>query len=186
MHKKSVIILVIGSILIGLIAIYISFLPKLIPVTVSQKCSVNIPDAKLYLDTPTNWINWMVQPQNKVDKVQNVKNQTGTGAVGKWWSEKLGDGAIEILTISDSSINYQLISDNNSFRERGKLIFKSINSLNNDSITITWLDTLDISTSLPARWQAETIKKHISSGNSKMLNQLILNLNEFQKYRKQD
>jgi hypothetical protein len=37
MHKKSVIVLVIGSIIIGLIAIYISFLPKLIPITVSQK-----------------------------------------------------------------------------------------------------------------------------------------------------
>jgi len=183
MHKKSVIVLVIGSIIIGLIAIYISFLPKLIPITVSQKSSVSISNIKFYLDTPTNWINWMVQPQNKIEKVQNVKNQTGTGAVGKWWSESLGDGAIEILTISDTSINYQLISDNNNFRERGKITF---NHFNNDSLTISWFDTLDISTSLPARWQSESIKEHIRYGNSIMLKQLISNLNEFQKYRKQD
>jgi len=180
MHKKSVIILVISSILIGLAAIYISFLPKLIPISVNQSSLVPKNEIKLFLDTPTNWISWMVQPASKIKKVHNVANQTGTGAVGKWWSDELGDGAIEILAISDTTINYQLISDNNNFRERGKLIFKQTTE---NEVNITWLDTLDISTSLPARWQASSIQNHIETGNQKMLNQLILNLNEFQKTR---
>ena len=95
----------------------------------------------------------------------NGKSQ-GNGAVLKWWSTKLGDGVLELVDIQDTCVTYQMISDNNLFRQKGTISWGKDSLFN----TLLWRDTLDISTNLVGRWTAgEQFTKSLQKANFQIL-----------------
>lgn len=166
MQIKLIIATLIISIIIASLAIYTSFLPKLVPTEVKTKVNQSSKNIKKYFNNVENWGQWIVGDVEDIDKMRYNGKSEGNGAVLKWWSTKLGDGALELVDIQDTCVTYQMISDNNLFRQKGT-IYWGKDSLYN---TLLWRDTLDISTNLVGRWTAgEQFTKSLQKANFQIL-----------------
>lgn len=166
MQIKFIIATIIISLVIASLAIYTSFLPKLVATEVEIEVDYSSDKIYKYLNNVENWGGWIVGSPKDIDKMQFSGKLEGEGAVLKWWSKKLGDGALELLNVSDSFVCYQMISDNNIFRQKGVVFWKE----NISGSKIIWRDTLDISTNLMGRWSAgENFSNSIKNANKKYL-----------------
>ena len=77
---------------------------------------------------------------------------------------------MEIKYIEKEKINYDLISDNNQFRSKGG--FSMVED--RDTMLVTWNDTLDVSTSIVARWAARdsSFALQLAKNNTEILERL--------------
>jgi hypothetical protein len=175
MQIKFILATLFISIVIASLAIYTSFLPKLVPTEVKIKVVQSPINIKNYLNNVENWGQWIVGAVEDIDKMHFNRKSLGNGAVLKWWSTKLGDGALELIDIQDTCVSYQMISDNNLFRQKGS-IYWGRDSLQN---FIVWRDTLDISTNLVGRWTAgEQFSKSLQKANFQILEILVQKLSQ--------
>ncbi len=175
MQIKLILATLFISLIIAALAIYTSFLPKLVPVEVNMQVNQSPKNIKLYLNNVENWGQWIVGNVEDIDKMRYNGKSFGNGAVLKWWSTKLGDGALELIDVRDTCVSYQMISDNNLFRQKGR-IYWGKDSLNN---TLIWRDTLDISTNLVGRWTAgEKFSNSLHKANVQILQILVQKLSQ--------
>lgn len=171
MQTKLALGMVVFSLLIGGLALYISFLPELVYVQVETNVNKEDHEVDEYLSNPANWENWIVGDIDLIERSMVVKNESGDSLILKWWSKEIGDGALELLSVDSvrNTIRYQMVTDNALYREKGELLWeKTIGGTK-----IVWKDTLDISTNLTSRWMAgDGLEEMVESGNQNMLNQL--------------
>lgn len=181
MNQKGVVVLVSISVVIVLIMSWVSFLPKVI-VLDTVVCSKKSRDTaeSFFLDSE-NWKQFLFWSEERGLELperfmQNGPTQ-GEGAGFKWFDKKQGDGALEILGIKNGennvTIDYQLVTGNGQFRERGIFIFSDENEA--DSIcNFLWSDTLDLSTNFAARLAADKdgFSEKMTASNAKVLTYL--------------
>ena len=154
MGNKSVIAMFGMSGLLVLFAGYASILPDVLESNAQVEISISKNDLKRYLSSAENFKDWMFSDGVKRDEWRILLSgkKTGKGSVLKWFSESIGDGALEVKTVSDSHIVFERISDNNSFRDRGYLFFDLIDS---NRVKLRFIDSLDVSTNFAARYEAQ-------------------------------
>jgi hypothetical protein len=175
MQIKLILATLFISLIFASLAIYTSFLPKLVPVEVKINVNQSSKNIKFYLNNVENWGQWIVGDQEDIDKMRFNGKSEGKGAVLKWWSAKLGDGALELIDIQDTCVSYQMISDNNLFRQKGTIYWKR----NTEQNLIVWRDTLDISTNLVGRWTAgEKFTKSLQKANYQIVEILVQKLSQ--------
>lgn len=171
MQTKLALFMVVLSVLIGGTALFISFLPEFVYVQSSVKLTSDDEIIDEFITQPSNWKLWILGDTSLIDNSRTVRNEKGDSLVFKWWSKELGDGALEFLKVDkeENFVHYQLVSDNAVYREKGRLSW----ACQEQNCTITWSDTLDISTNLGSRWKAgDGLEAYIEAGNQKMLNAL--------------
>ena len=130
--------------LLLLFSTYISLLPDVIESRAEIK--INYPKEELinYLSNASAWEEWLFQEQVKNAegwKTISAGRSLGEGSVLKWFSESIGDGALEIKKIDSAQIVFERVSDNGSFQDRCYLNFKS----NSDGLVVKMIDSLDLS-----------------------------------------
>ena len=175
MKIKAPIVIVGFSILIALFLAYVSFLPKV--VVVKSKLEIKATQEELlnYLSQTNSWKDWFFIVPDSSRRFLQIGHKGGVEAGIKWFSKLEGDGALQLKFLSKDSISYDMITDNNQFREKGKMYFKSMDSLT----TITWLDSLDVSTSLFSRIAAknESFASRMEVNNLMILQNLAKQFN---------
>tara|TARA_B100000963_G_C22620613_1_gene669768 strand:+ start:213 stop:758 length:546 start_codon:yes stop_codon:yes gene_type:complete len=173
-NKAAIALFGMSGILI-LFATYTSLLPDVI----ESKAQIEISSPKLqlihYLSSAKDWDEWLFTEEIK--KTEDWKTMTagesdGEGSVLKWFSEGIGDGALEIKKIDSAQIVFERISDNNSFRDRCYLFLE--NSKNGTLLKM--VDSLDLSTNFFARYEAQdqSYIDDIDSSNLEVLKRLKL------------
>ena len=170
MKGKGPVILILITLLLVLLIAGVSFLPKMVVVESQVKITASAGEIRTFLAYPKNWDLWFFSPEDVDRKYMTMGKERGVGAGLKWFSEREGDGALEIKYLEKERVNYDLISDNNQFRSKGG--FSMVED--RDTILLTWHDTLDLSTSLLARWNAKdsALVQHLSVQNTALLNRL--------------
>lgn len=176
MKAKAPIIIVVFSILIGLLAVGVSFLPKIVVVKTQYQLK---PDREVVireLSAAQVWKNSLILQYDSAAKFIDITAKNGGKPGFKWFSKKLGDGAFQIKNITADSLTYEMISDNNQFREKGVFYFLESGSV----CEIKWMDTLDISTSLISRISAKNEKfiKRLEKQNQVILSSLEQNISQ--------
>lgn len=170
-NKSSVAMFIMSGVLI-LFATYASLLPDIIECKSSVEINVKKEEVIDYLSVSENWKDWLFEEGNQDDsfRILTAGPAQGVGSVLKWFSDEIGDGALEIKKISDELIVFERITDSNAFRDRGYIKIKEIES----GIKLEWIDSLDVSTSFMARYAAQDESYHvrIDSVNLTSLNQL--------------
>lgn len=154
-----------------LFATYASLLPDVLESKTRVDVSCSKQDALNYLSVSENWEEWIFQ-ENKDETFRTLLSgaTSGEGSVLKWFSDVIGDGALELKKINDSLIVFERITDNNAFRDRGFLKFSESYS----GLSIEFVDSLDVSTNFMARYSAQEddyIEK-INRVNQETLNKL--------------
>jgi len=173
MGNKAVIALFGMSGLLLLFATYTSLLPDVIES--SAQIEINSSKSELinYLSKAKDWEEWLFTENIKKGEDWNTMTagkSNGEGSVLKWFSEDIGDGALEIKKIDSTQIIFERISDNNSFRDRCYLILEDLENIT----LLKMIDSLDISTNFFARYQAqeESYITDIDSSNQEVLKRL--------------
>ncbi len=171
-NKAAIALFGMSGILI-LFATYTSLLPDVIESR--AKIEISSPKPKLiqYLSKAKDWEEWLFT--DNIKKSEGWKTMTagksfGEGSVLKWFSEGIGDGALEIKKIDSAQIVFERISDNNSFRDRCYLFLE--NSKNGTLLKM--VDSLDLSTNFFARYEAQdqSYIEDIDSSNLEVLRRL--------------
>lgn len=168
MGKKGPVILIGFSILLLIFMAWVSTLPDIIALenqVVFSSESNTGNKVQSALSSAENWkTRLFLNPDSKV-RFMPLKDGF------KWFSDEEGDGALALSQKENDTISYQLITDNGQFRNRGVYFFDS----SNGETTLTWRDTLDVSTSFFARLSAkeEKFKVRISDKNQRDLEQVI-------------
>ena len=144
----------------GVLLLFATF-ASLLPDVIESKSSVLILENK---STVTKYL-WRVLTSGE---------EEGVGSVLKWFSDLIGDGALEVKKVKDNIVVFERITDNNEYSGRGYI---KITELEN-GVKIDWIDSLDISRSFMARYHAQDVKyiKKIDSVNNVMLQNLKLQL----------
>ncbi len=173
MGNKAAVALFGMSGLLLLFSTYISLLPDVIES--KAEIDINYPKEELinYLSKASDWEEWLFQEEVKNSeswRTMKAGNTTGEGSVLKWFSEGIGDGALEIKKIDSAQIVFERVSDNGSFEDRCYLNFRS----NSDGLVIKMVDSLDLSANFFARYEAqeESYVQDINSSNFKVLKRL--------------
>ena len=173
MGNKAAVALFGMSGLLLLFSTYISLLPDVIESR--AEIEINYPKEELinYLSKASDWEEWLFQEQVKKEegwRTMKSGNSFGEGSVLKWFSEGIGDGALEIKKIDSAQIVFERVSDNGSFEDRCYLNFHS----NSDGLIIKMVDSLDLSANFFARYEAqeESYVQDINSSNFKVLKRL--------------
>ena len=159
--------------LLLLFSTYISLLPDVIESTVEIEINYPKEDFINYLSDASNWEEWLFQEKVKYSedwRTMKSGNTTGEGSVLKWFSEDIGDGALEIKKIDSDKIVFERVSDDGSFTDRCYLNLQS----NSDGLVIKMIDSLDLSANFFARYEAqkEFYAQDIDSSNFKVLKRL--------------
>lgn len=170
MKGKGPVFIVLFSLFIGAGVVLVSFLPELVISECQHEYKESPQELSTYFSTSDNWKDWLFYlPKEEKKYIQNGPLQ-GKGASFKWFCDKEGDGVVEITAVSKESVNYQLVTDNGQFRNRGRFLFKK-GVLNTK---VVWQDTLDVSTSVFARWAARkgSFEDRITAKNKSVLNKI--------------
>ena len=171
-NKAAIALFGMSGILI-LFATYTSLLPDV----VESKAQIEINSSKSqlihYLSSAKDWDEWLFTEEIKKTegwKIMTAGKSDGEGSVLKWFSEGIGDGALEIKKIDSSQIIFERISDNNSFRDRCYLFIEDVHN----GILLKMVDSLDLSTNFFARYEAqdESYIDDINSSNYEVLRRL--------------
>jgi hypothetical protein len=182
MKGKGPIIVVVFSLLIAVFMAFVSLLPNTLELESNHVFNNSKEEIIDYLATSENWKNWLFfVPKSELEYIQNGP-QNGEGAGFKWFSNDEGDGVIEIIKVSNTSVSYEMVTDNGQFRERGTFIVKEKGT----KAMVTWQDTLDVSTSLFGRWAARTegFARRINKKNLSTLIKIDSLLNDSRNYSK--
>lgn len=173
MGNKAAIALFGMSGLLLLFSTYISLLPDVIESRAEIEINCKKDELISYLSRATDWEEWLFQEQVKNAegwKTISAGRSLGEGSVLKWFSESIGDGALEIKKIDSAQIVFERVSDNGSFQDRCYLNFQN----NSDGLVIKMIDSLDLSANFFARYEAqeESYIQDINSNNFKVLKRL--------------
>ena len=170
MKGKGPVVLIAFTLIVAITVGFISFLPKTLVIESEVKINASAGEIRSFLAYPKNWDLWFFLPEDQDRKYMTMGAERGVGAGLKWFSEKEGDGALEIKYIEKEKINYDLISDNNQFRSKGG--FSMVED--RDTMLVTWNDTLDVSTSIVARWAARdsSFALQLAKNNTEILERL--------------
>tara|TARA_Y100000589_G_scaffold243017_1_gene230617 strand:- start:5668 stop:6210 length:543 start_codon:yes stop_codon:yes gene_type:complete len=171
-NKAAIALFGMSGILI-LFATYTSLLPDII----ESKAQIEINSSKSelidYLSKAKDWEEWLFTEDIK--KTEGWSTMTsgksfGEGSVLKWFSESIGDGALEIKKIDSTQIIFERISDNNSFRDRCYLFLEDLEN----GTLLRMVDSLDIATNFFARYEAqdESYIQDIDLSNLEVLRRL--------------
>ncbi len=171
MQNRSAIAMFTMSGILLLFATYASLLPDVLESKSSVVISTNKATVTEYLSTAKNWEGWMFEKADKDDSWRTLTSgeETGEGSVLKWFSKIIGDGGLEVKTIKDGVIVFERIQDSNAYRDRGYLTITEVEN----GVKVDWLDSIDISTTFPARFRAQDesyIEKFDSVNNVMLLN----------------
>lgn len=171
-NKAGIALLGMSGLLI-LFATYASLLPDVLASKTTIKVTVPPSEVVRHLSTAGDWEDWMFSHQVKsVGEWRTLVSgkNSGEGSVLKWFSKVLGDGGLEIKTISNNKVVFERISDGNAFRDRGYFFIDSIA----EGTDITFLDSLDVSTNFMARYEAQDSSyiEKINASNLEMLQRL--------------
>ena len=173
MGNKAAIALFGMSGLLLLFATYTSLLPDVIES--KAQIEINSPKSQLihYLSKAKDWEEWLFTENIKKTEGWSTKTagkSFGEGSVLKWFSEGIGNGALEIKKIDSTRIVFERISDNNSFRDRCYLFLEDVQN----GTLIKMVDSLDLSTNFFARYEAqdESYIKDIDLSNFEVLRRL--------------
>lgn len=170
MKLKSPIIIVGFSILIGILAAFVSFLPKIAVVKSEHEMKGNKQELSVLLSQTEYWKTLFFSAPDSSRRFLQIGNKRGVNSGFKWFSKWEGDGAFHLKLITEDSVFFEMITDNGQFREKGKLYFQQKDSL----IKVVWIDSLDISTSLFSRIAAkkEGFTKRMEVQNTEVLKNL--------------
>lgn len=150
MKGKAPIVVIVFTLIIAAFMVLVSLLPKTVELQASHRFSNSKEDIIAFLGTSENWKDWLFYvPKYELEYIQNGPEQ-GKGAGFKWFSKSEGDGVVEITEILENSLRYDLVTDGGLFRDRGIFLLQEEGSVTK----VTWQDTLDVSTSVFARWAA--------------------------------
>tara|TARA_Y100000766_G_C18902264_1_gene604001 strand:+ start:107 stop:652 length:546 start_codon:yes stop_codon:yes gene_type:complete len=171
MGNKAAIALFGMSGLLLLFSTYISLLPDLIESRAEIEINYSRAELINYLSKVSDWENWLFTEEVKKSedwRTITTGKSVGEGSVLKWFSDDIGDGALEIKKIDSTQIVFERVSDNGSFQDRCYLNIQS-NSTNGSIIKM--IDSLDISANFFARYEAqkESYIQDINSSNFKVL-----------------
>ena len=176
MQNRSAIAMFTMSGVLLLFATFASLLPDVIESKSSVLISENKSTVTKYLSTAKNWESWMFSDADKDSswRVITSGEEEGVGSVLKWFSDLIGDGALEVKKVEDNIVVFERITDNNAYSDRGYI---RITELEN-GVKLDWIDSLDISRSFMARYHAQDAKyiEKIDSVNNVMLQNLKLQL----------
>lgn len=173
MRNKSAIALFGMSGLLVLFATYASLLPDVIASKAEIEIKASSTEIITFLKKAENWADFAFADEVKHNgkwRIMLSGKESGEGSVLKWFSDKIGDGGLEIKRVNADTLIFERISDNNAFRDRGYFSFAQ-----NDSVTkVSFLDSLDLSTNFMARYEAQddTYLPKIDSNNLEMLKRL--------------
>ena len=179
MKIKSPIIIIVFSLLVGLCAVLISFLPKIVVVHSAYEIKASQQEVSVFLSKADTWKKWFFVNADPSRRYLKIGADTSLNSGFKWFSKLEGDGALQIKQVTKDSISYEMISDNNQFREKGRFYLK-VKENNTDPMTlITWVDSLDVSTSLFSRFQAknEGFVKRMEIKNVELLKNMEKQIN---------
>lgn len=168
MGKKGPVILIGFSMLVLIFMAWVSTLPDIIPIENKVVFPTEANTERKVQTALADSENWKKRLFLNLDsKVRFMPLKDGY----KWFSDEEGDGALALNQKENDTISYQLITDNGQFRNRGVYFF----DYSKGETTLTWRDTLDVSTSFFARWSAkdEKFKLRITDKNQRDLEQLI-------------
>ena len=156
-----------------LFATYVSLLPDLIESRAQVEIDYPKQNLTNYLSRVGDWEEWLF-----TEKIKNTEGWRtvkageafGEGGVLKWFSESIGDGALEIKKIDSLKIIFERISDDNSFSDRCYLFLEETEN----GTKIKMIDSLDLSANFFARYEAqdESYIKEINSSNFAVLERL--------------
>jgi len=174
MGNKAAIALFGMSGLLLLFSTYISLLPDLIESRAEIEINSSKSELINYLSKISDWEHWLFKEEVKKSegwRTMTTGKSVGEGSVLKWFSDDIGDGALEVKKIDSSQIIFERVSDNGSFQDRCYLSIQS--NYTNGSI-IKMIDSLDISANFFARYEAqkESYVQDINSSNLKVLRRL--------------
>lgn len=171
MQNRSAMAMFIISGFLLLFATYASLLPDVLESNSSVVVATSKSKVVEYLSTAKNWENWIFKDTNKDNswRVLTSGVEKGEGSVLKWFSELIGDGALEVKKVENDIIIFERISDNNLYRDRGYIRINEFEG----GVKLDWTDSLDVSTNFMARYYAQDeryIKKIDSINNTILLN----------------
>lgn len=176
MQNRSAIAMFTMSGVLLLFATFASLLPDVIESNSSVLISENKSTVTKYLSTAKNWESWMFSDADKDSswRVITSGKEEGVGSVLKWFSDLIGDGALEVKKVENNIVVFERITDNNAYSDRGYI---RITELEN-GVKLNWIDSLDISRSFMARYHAQDVKylEKIDSVNNVMLQNLKFQL----------
>jgi hypothetical protein len=161
----------------GILLLFATF-ASLLPDVLESKSSVVIRSDKTavvdFLSTAKNWEVWMFNQSEKDDswRILTAGEDKGEGSVLKWFSNIIGDGALEIKKVENDLIVFERITDNNAYRDRGYIAITEVEQ----GVKVDWIDSLDISTSFMARYNAQD-ERYINKIDS-VNNVMLLNLKQ--------
>lgn len=144
---KALLVIGVSSVLLLLIVVGSVFSPSLIEI--NNQIDLNISKTKLLdsLQSVTFWEDWIWEQQDPSLEIEYLIDEKGM----VWKSNYEGKGGFKIVEIKgDSSISYELVTDNQKFIEHGRLVLKG-----GENETTLYLKTkVDFSTNIRARYMS--------------------------------
>lgn len=144
---KALLVIGVSSVLLLLIVVGSVFSPSLIEI--NNQIDLNISKTKLLdsLQSVTFWEDWIWEQQDPSLEIEYLIDEKGM----VWKSNYEGKGGFKIVEIKgDSSISYELVTDNQKFIEHGRLVLEG-----GENETTLYLKTkVDFSTNIRARYMS--------------------------------
>lgn len=146
--SKAIVIIGVGSLLLLFVVIGSVFSPSLIEINNQADLKVNKSQLFDSLKSVSFWESWIWEEK---DPSLEIEHLSGNEKGMVWKSDYEGKGGFKIIEIEgDSAINYELVTDNQTFIEHGRIVLKG----DENQTEITLKTKVDFSTNIRARYMS--------------------------------
>lgn len=147
--KKVIISVMVFSLLLLFITLGGVFADEVIETETTIQIDQSQQEVLKYLNQPENWLDWMWLNQDESIVTESTGKIQGEGAGVLWKSKTAGKGGLKLTKVEgDSAIFYELISDDQQFKEKGNIRLSS----DGNKTDLVYQVQMDISGNIKARY----------------------------------